>query len=180
MNLYTIRFLLRTPIEFTEAEAAAQIATAVSHHLGKAGIDVVGPVLVTRLPDTATQGHSNHERKTTMKQQARRPITCLTCGTQCDAEGICPVCSAVEEAEEAVRAATLGVIPSTYRPEERKALDDAYAALAEANAAWLDSCRKCGAPIARGDLDREACVDEGEGPEWKVFVYCSRRCMEAR
>jgi len=137
MNLYTIMFFLRTPNEFTEAEAAAQIATAVSHHLGKAGIDVAGTVLVTRLPDTPTQGHHS-ERKTTMKQKARRPITCLTCGTQCDAEGICPVCSAVEEAEEAVRAATLGVIPSTYRPEERKALDDAYAALAEANAAQLD------------------------------------------
>jgi hypothetical protein len=109
------------------------------------------------------------------------PGRCLTCGTQCDDEGICPVCAALEQAEEAVREATLGVIPSAYRPEERQTLAKARAAREKAKDASIDACRKCGEALTLRDItDGSACVDQGEGEEaGRVFVYCSSDCMEA-
>jgi len=102
--------------------------------------------------------------------QADVPGPCMTCGTQCDDEGICPVCAALERAVEAAREAE--AFGTGKAAAER--------ALSKARRAPVTSCRKCGAAIVLRDiLCGAACVDFGEGPEaGKVFVYCSHHCME--
>jgi hypothetical protein len=97
------------------------------------------------------------------------PCECCTCGTQCDQEGICLVCAALERAEERWRVA---VTAAEARAAKR--------AIREAKAVPIDSCRKCGAPLTLGDVvDGRACTDAGEGEEeGRVFVYCSEHCRE--
>ena len=114
------------------------------------------------------------------REESGIPGPCLTCGTQCDDEGICPACAALEAAQEQLRQATPGVIPSAWRPEERKAIARAKAAIKCALAEGIDSCRNCGKPLNLGDMvSGKACLDEGEGPEeGNVFVYCSTRCRD--
>jgi hypothetical protein len=83
---------------------------------------------------------------------------CLTCGTQCSDEGICPLCAALELAEDA-----------DDHTSAQKALDAA-----------IESCRKCGTPLKLRDVVAgNACTDSGDGPEQgKVFVYCSEHCRK--
>jgi hypothetical protein len=113
-----------------------------------------------------------------------KPGPCLTCGTRCDDEGICPVCVGLEHAEELVREATAEAVKAGLRGKvpaaTQAALRKAYAARTKALEAEVTSCRKCGAPLNLGDLvSGEACVDFGEGAEaGNVFIYCSHRCME--
>jgi hypothetical protein len=112
------------------------------------------------------------------------PGPCLTCGTQCDSEGICPLCAVLEVTEEHVREATAVSVQAGLRgkvpAQVQKALRDAYAARDKAKAQPVDSCRKCGAMLTLGDIvDGAACVDEGEDEEeGNVFVYCSEHCRE--
>jgi hypothetical protein len=109
---------------------------------------------------------------------------CLTCGTQCDDEGICPLCAALERAQERVREATEAAVTAGLRgavpKAKQKALRDAYAAHAQALSAGIDGCRKCGTPLTLRDVvEGDACVDEGEDDEaGNVFVYCSEHCRE--
>jgi hypothetical protein len=105
---------------------------------------------------------------------------CLTCGTQCDDEGICPICAALEAAQEELRQATPGVIPSAWRSEERERIAKAYEAIAAALNARIESCRKCGKALALRDVvEGDARTDQGEGEEvGNVFVYCSEDCRE--
>jgi hypothetical protein len=114
-----------------------------------------------------------------------RPGECLTCGTQCDEEGICPLCAALERAQEQVREATeaafraaelRGRVPA----DKQKALRAARAALNKAMAAPVESCRKCGKALTLHDVTHGGgCTDEGDGEEkGRVFVYCSEHCRE--
>lgn len=104
------------------------------------------------------------------------PGQCLTCGTQCGDEGICPACSRLEAAD--------GLIATASRLNDPFKEDAMLAGLrlrSEALAAVLGGCAKCGMGIALGHIHNGfACVDQGEGPEaGKVFAYCSTRCREA-
>jgi|SRR5579862_4328908 len=87
-----------------------------------------------------------------------QPGECLTCGTQCDDEGICPLCARYELAEDA----------------------DDHAACQKALDAAIESCRKCGVALTLRDVVAgNACTDSGDGSEaGKVFVYCSEHCRE--
>lgn len=109
-----------------------------------------------------------------------RPGDCLTCHTQCDQDGICPICAELEAAEELLRHATPGVIPAAWRPEERTAIARAEAAIRQALDASIGGCNKCGTPLTLRDVKKgAACTDQGEGQEaGRVFLYCSERCRE--
>jgi len=94
---------------------------------------------------------------------------CLTCGTQCDDEGICPNCASVEWAQEERRTA-----------QGAEAIAAAEREMAAVLSRPLDSCRKCGQSIQLRDIVQgTACTDAGEGEEaGRVFVYCSHTCRE--
>lgn len=95
-------------------------------------------------------------------EEEEGPGECLTCGTQCDQEGICPLCAALERAQEDAREGVPGVAVDTIL------------------AAGIESCRKCGAALTLRDVvEGDACTDQGEGEEaGNVFVYCSAHCRE--
>lgn len=84
------------------------------------------------------------------------PGGCLTCGTQCDQDGICPLCDAYEKADDRLDYEACGRLLDTP----------------------IESCRKCGALLLLRDaIAGNACTDAGEGPEaGKVFVYCGEDC----
>jgi hypothetical protein len=108
-----------------------------------------------------------------------RPGECLTCGTQCDEDGICPVCARLERAQEKVREAEVVAGMAGEDPvTARRGLRRAKAAVRAALAAEIESCRKCGGGLTLADmLKGDACTDEGE-EEGNVFVYCSESCRE--
>jgi len=107
---------------------------------------------------------------------------CLTCGTMCDDEGICPACAALERAKEELREAeALDERSNTSIILKHSALLQAQRLRDAALKAPVDNCRNCGKPLTLGDMvNGVGCVDEGDGPEaGAVFVYCSSQCRKA-